>query len=783
MKDRKKHKKCHRHNHYKKLPSNIILMRHGEKYGYHHHLNIDGIKRSELLINWLSNLKFENGKSIEYIYAIKPNVGKSSSKSSQTIQKFSTIFKIPINMNFEVYDLDGLINDIMSNKYISGKNILICWSHTCMQTILKKLYHKVKLCKNITKDNYICFNLDNSFFWDPNDYSTTLILRYYNTNNTYIKRLSQNLLSKDPINSKLSISFNSLINPELIQNPTTINEVYNDQLAYVNVDWNQDIRTLIIAGIYGALPIGGSAFATLIGIFWPSTDDNANLWLQILNSDIYIIAKSDLNNLKAVCQNYVAAKNKFIALTNPTPEDINAISEIIATTNILFISNYNTFLGLYNIIVTNNANLNPPNYDNSNVINLLIQFINLNLGFLNDVLILITKYNLSSLVIPIPISETITNYITSIEKITTDSINKFNTNLPTFNTFNVSNQYYRAITLNVYNYLYLWPGFDPNKDYTGVDLYLGKPIEIYFTVSEQINSNYTLQESEFNPNFGSISQNLGDKILRGIRLNCYDSNDTNIGNGILSIQMNYNIEPICDFTSGLTLPVGVTDIQPNYFYNICSGDRTYTEIDALYNYNFNASTINILDAAILGIRFKFSDDSYFPNNNKKSGKNWFPTYQTSNITTGATIIPPVSTSSDNQNFNSNLIATNNILQNVGVTETTNNYSNLSTDIYTNKTRYIGYYLSSFYADTSRNALFNSPFTYDLLMGFRTSTLDSQLNNLPDDVLKAIYVTNPDPTISIDDPLFEEYNDISGIEIENWPKQRQQYLNYLASMSS
>jgi len=111
-------------------PNNIFIIRHGEKIQSKIALDCNGILRSTFIPKLIETLN-EEGFGI---HAIVTSYNYVSMHQQQTISLVSWLLNIPIFMYGEQTQTINAVNEIFKNSKFNGKNILICWEHTCIQT-------------------------------------------------------------------------------------------------------------------------------------------------------------------------------------------------------------------------------------------------------------------------------------------------------------------------------------------------------------------------------------------------------------------------------------------------------------------------------------------------------------------------------------------------------------------------------------------------------------------------------------------------------------------------
>jgi hypothetical protein len=73
----------------------------------------------------------------------------------QTIMLTSWLLNIPIFIYGEQYDQKITIENVFENHYFSGKNVLICWEHTCIQELIQQIIKIGPKVKGLTNYKFV----------------------------------------------------------------------------------------------------------------------------------------------------------------------------------------------------------------------------------------------------------------------------------------------------------------------------------------------------------------------------------------------------------------------------------------------------------------------------------------------------------------------------------------------------------------------------------------------------------------------------------------------------
>ncbi len=122
------------------LPSQIIIIRHGEKPLKGNELSAQGFERSNALRFYFQYDPFVSDFGIpKVIFASKPKKKNSSKRAIQTVTPYAEAFNIEINATFEADQIDELAHEIFTNSDYDGQSILISWKHSVIDQLCAAL--------------------------------------------------------------------------------------------------------------------------------------------------------------------------------------------------------------------------------------------------------------------------------------------------------------------------------------------------------------------------------------------------------------------------------------------------------------------------------------------------------------------------------------------------------------------------------------------------------------------------------------------------------------------
>ena len=154
-----------------KGPSNIFIIRHGEKIKSREALDCNGILRSTYIPNLIENI---NAKGYG-IHAIITSNDYNSMHQHQTVSFTSWLMSIPIFIYGETNETIKVTEQLFTNSYFKDKNVLICWEHNCIQSLIKNIIEYGPKAKGLT--NYVYENVDGGDdvpAWDTDNYQSVI---------------------------------------------------------------------------------------------------------------------------------------------------------------------------------------------------------------------------------------------------------------------------------------------------------------------------------------------------------------------------------------------------------------------------------------------------------------------------------------------------------------------------------------------------------------------------------------------------------------------------------
>ena len=154
-----------------KGPENVFIIRHGEKIKSKFSLDCNGILRSTYIPDLVENLNHK-GYGINVIVAMN---NYESMHVQQTVMLTSWLLDIPLFIYGEQHSQQITIENVFKNPYYNGKNVLICWEHTCIQELIQQIINIAPKAKGLT--NYKFVNPDGGSGlpnWGHDNYQSVL---------------------------------------------------------------------------------------------------------------------------------------------------------------------------------------------------------------------------------------------------------------------------------------------------------------------------------------------------------------------------------------------------------------------------------------------------------------------------------------------------------------------------------------------------------------------------------------------------------------------------------
>ena len=185
-------------------PANIFIIRHAEKMNSLYYLDNNGIYRSTKIPKIIEKIN-NKGYSIDFIIAPNPNLPDNHIHIQQTAMLTSWLLNIPLFIFGGQADVSLVASNLYTIPNFSGKNVLICWEHTCIQSLLNNILSKGKTAKRL--DHYLFKNpLGNSDlpYWDKNNFNSI----YHLDNTLKFHVWNEGIKTCYPSNNKITFGKN-----------------------------------------------------------------------------------------------------------------------------------------------------------------------------------------------------------------------------------------------------------------------------------------------------------------------------------------------------------------------------------------------------------------------------------------------------------------------------------------------------------------------------------------------------------------------------------------------
>lgn len=166
------------------VPSQAILLRHGEKPPTGNELSLKGQQRAAALVPFFLGNSFvtEYGMPIA-IFVEKPLPSGEQTRALMTMKALATAVNITPNISFDKEDIVPIATEILTNPTYSGKMVVVCWEHNAIPPIASAL--GATNCPTT---------------WDKDDYDRLWILTFNQDGTVTFANLPQQLLFGDSTN-------------------------------------------------------------------------------------------------------------------------------------------------------------------------------------------------------------------------------------------------------------------------------------------------------------------------------------------------------------------------------------------------------------------------------------------------------------------------------------------------------------------------------------------------------------------------------------------------------
>jgi len=152
-------------------PSNIFIVRHGERIKGGEALDCNGILRSTYIPNLIENIN-NSGFGINAIISTNDY---GSMHQQQTVMLTCWLLNIPLFIYGESNSTQIAVHNLFNNIYYEGKTVLFCWEHTCIQNLINHILTTGPKLMGLT--NYKFMNPEGNSklpHWDPNNFKSII---------------------------------------------------------------------------------------------------------------------------------------------------------------------------------------------------------------------------------------------------------------------------------------------------------------------------------------------------------------------------------------------------------------------------------------------------------------------------------------------------------------------------------------------------------------------------------------------------------------------------------
>lgn len=115
-------------------PARVVVIRHGEKPAQGSELNERGWQRARALVAFF---KHDSRITPAAIYAMAAKGEDGSVRAIQTVTPLAKDLGLDIRQAFKKKDIAQLVSEIMADKTLEGRIVLVCWEHKVIPDIIK----------------------------------------------------------------------------------------------------------------------------------------------------------------------------------------------------------------------------------------------------------------------------------------------------------------------------------------------------------------------------------------------------------------------------------------------------------------------------------------------------------------------------------------------------------------------------------------------------------------------------------------------------------------------
>ena len=121
------------------MPAQVLLIRHGEKPDSGSDLNDQGWARARALPNLFTRPEFSQFGKPAALYAMGPKEKDSAENTSrravETLKYLSESMGLPIRSEFTKHKDAEMVQQILADRSLDGKLVVICWEHKVLTDI------------------------------------------------------------------------------------------------------------------------------------------------------------------------------------------------------------------------------------------------------------------------------------------------------------------------------------------------------------------------------------------------------------------------------------------------------------------------------------------------------------------------------------------------------------------------------------------------------------------------------------------------------------------------
>jgi len=162
-------------------PSQVVIIRHGEKPLSGNELNEKGWKRANALVSYVAeNIIINEFGPPVALYAGAPTNPGGSIRSIQTITPLALKLGLAIHKSITKNELNVLVNEVLNSKEYENRTVFICWEHS----LIPEMAHLFGASEAPET-------------WDSSVFDRSWVIRFSNNKVVGFQNIAQQLLPGD----------------------------------------------------------------------------------------------------------------------------------------------------------------------------------------------------------------------------------------------------------------------------------------------------------------------------------------------------------------------------------------------------------------------------------------------------------------------------------------------------------------------------------------------------------------------------------------------------------